>query len=510
MVTSNNTLMKPTADMLGVEVAPAGSDWAFFSRLSAMPNPDPILRRIGRSATVYASIMADAHVMGDIRSIRGSFRSLDYRVVAGDEQDERAKAARDLCVWWLEHLAPNTVAVDWQEVMWQMCSAIFTGYKIHEVVWNYVGDKLLPVAVKDRANSRFSFDANGNILLLSAEHPQGAAVAAYQFVASRHMADCDNPYGKALLSSCFWPWTFKTGGFKYFVQYCERHGLPWPFARYPQGATAAEIASLERAVAGMLNNGFIVAPVGAELDLINSGSVGAALPQENLINLCNREMSKALTGQAMVAESQKTGARAASETAAERSEGIHDSDRDIAAASFGTIFRWITTFNFGADVAAPQLEFFKRKSATKERAESYAIAASLGARPSKRSLLEELNIPAADDEADAIVATGAAASASAGASAVAQFAAAFDALDSETALSLAASAAYDGEFEAAVIQPFADMLDALIAAGGDLNDFKDALGGLLQGVDAAELLRITNQALTLSALHGAVEHQVRT
>lgn len=387
-----------------------------------------------------------------------------------------------------------------------MCSAIFTGYKVHEVVWNYVQGKLLPTAVKDRANNRFKFDSDGKILLLSKDSLDGAPVEPWQFVTSRHTADCDNPYGKALLSSCFWPWTFKTGGFKYFVQYCERHGMPWPFGKYPAGATEKEIQTFENALFAMLNNGVVVAPAGAELEFLDSNSSGSILPQENLINLCNREMSKALTGQAMVAEVQATGARAAAETAAARSDGIHDSDRDIAAASFGTIFKFITQFNFGTDVAPPKLEFFKRKAATKERAESYQIAAELGARPSKRSLLEELNIPVADDDADAILA-GAAAPVAVKPPVAAQFAVA-DVGDPEADFAAAASDAFDTAFEAAVIQPFADILDEFIASGKDLGEFKDSLGALLQGIDSSELQSIVQQALTLSSLHGASEHKV--
>jgi phage gp29-like protein len=508
-MTTDNKLTKPAREMLGNEVAPVGKDLAFFNKLSSMPNPDPILRRIGRADVVYSSIMADAHVKGDIRSIRGDFRSQFYRINAGDETDKRSQDARDLCEWWLEHSRPNVVAQDWLEVMWQMLCAAFYGYRVHEVVWDYVGGQVLPIMIKDRANKRFAFDADGALLLKTTENPNGVPVEPYQFVVSRHMATCENPYGDALLSSCFWPWTFKTGGFKFFMQYCEKYGVPTPVGKYPMGADAKDRQSMEDALANVLNNGYMMVPVGAEVDLLTATG-GGHLPQEALINLCNREMSKALTSQAMVSEQQGTGARAASETAAARQALVNNADHDIASMSFSEIFRWITVFNFGHDVAPPTLEFMTEQQATLERVQTYKAVADMGGRPSLRALLEEANIPAADDDADAILPTNKQPAVTGQAKDEASFASAdfAESVDAEAALSLSAAAAFDKQFEASVIQPFADMLDEFIAAGKDLAEFQESLGALLQGIDSAELQAITEQALTLSALNGAAAHKV--
>ncbi|AXF86436.1 hypothetical protein DTO96_102190 [Ephemeroptericola cinctiostellae] len=519
---ADNKFTKPTKEMLGQEIASTGNDWSFFNKLSALPNPDPILRRIGKSAEVYNSIMADGHVTGDVRSIRGSFRSHSYRVLAGDESDSRAQDARELCEYWLEHIKPNSVAQDWLEVMWQQCSAIFTGYKVHEVVWNYREGKLLPVLVKDRANNRFRFDVNGDLLLIKPDNPQGVAVEPWQFVVSRHMATCDNPYGEALLSRCFWPWTFKTGGFKYFMQYCEKFGVPVPFGQYPQGASPKEIDAFEDSLAGFINNSYILAPDGSKLELLTPTGSGSTLPQESLINLCNREMSKALTSQAMTAELQNVGARAASETAAERQLSVNDADRDIAAGSMSEIFKWITLFNFGDSVAPPVLEFYKDSAASKERAETYKIAADMGLRPSRRAMLEELNIPDAVDDNDAIlpsVSTSAPNITDKNAVQT-QFNQSlnddltFSQADSKTIAAAKAELdlenavidAVDAQFEADVIQPFADMLDEFAAAGKTLAEFQESLGAFLGGVDTENVRVLTEQALILSALNEMVDH----
>jgi len=483
--------------VLGVKAAGFDSDPAFFGKLHNLPNPDPILRAMGVADKVYASIMADPHVIGDIRSIRGEFKDMDYRIVTWAEEDPKAQAARDLCERWMQNNTPNPAA-DWDEVMWQMMASILTGYRSHEMVWNYWEGNLVPVEVLDRPNRRFAFDLDANPLLITKENREGALIEPYRFVISRHMASVTNPYGQALLSSCFWAWTFKTGGLKYFVKYCERHGLPWPVARYGQGATDGDLAELRGAIEAMIDSGYAIVPDGTGVELLVPTSSGSNLPQESLINQCNREMSKALTGQAMVSELQNTGSRAASETAGKRQSLINTADRGIAATSFSRIFRHITDFNFGSDVPSPELEFFKLKEAGKDRAETYQVAAQMGAKPSRKAMLEELNIPQATDEADALLPTATRTPAEfANGLRVQNFA-----VSEEERIITDAAQAADDALEANVIEPIARMLAQAEKDGKSLADVRADLITLVGDIDNQELFELTNKALMWSFTKG--------
>ncbi|WP_211452589.1 phage portal protein family protein [Collimonas antrihumi] len=493
-------LVRSVKNTFGKQAAGIDTDPRFFGNLHMLPNPDPILRSMGIAESIYASILADAHVMGDVRSIRGEFKDMDYRVVTWAEDDPRAQAARELCEVWMQSLSPNDAA-DWEEVMWQMMSAIFTGYTSHELVWDYWDGYIVPVRVLDRPLHRFGFDYDAVPLLITKANRNGDIIEPHRFVISRHMAKVTNPYGQALLSSCFWPWTFKTGGWKYFVKYCERHGLPWPVGRYAEGASDKDITDLSRAIETMVESGYAVVPKGDGVELIVPAA-GNHLPQESLINACNREMSKVLTGQAMVAELQNTGARAASETAAERQAGINDSDRAIAASSFSRIFRHITTFNFGADVPSPELEFFKPTQAGKSRAETYKLAADMGAKPSRKAMLEELNMPMALDDDDALLPGTPSSSV--------QFssgdkASVFKGQDEENQIIASAATAADAALEAHVLEPIARMLAQGEKDGKSLADMREELGKLLGNIDNAELIDVTNKALMWSFTKGAAD-----
>jgi phage gp29-like protein len=510
-------LIQGVKGWLGKPVATPETDpERFFSSLAWLPNPDPILRQMGRADAVYHSIMMDAHVMGEIRSIRGSFRSHEYRLVVGREDDAKAAAALDTCKRWMESGPPNKVA-DWMEVMWQMCSCILTGYKPHELVWGYNADgKLVPTEVADRPGRRILFDAYANPLLVSKTTPLGAPVEPYQFVVSRHMATTDNPYGMALLSSCFWPWTFKTGGWRYFVKYCERHGLPWPVGRYPQGTSEEEQDILADALASMVESGYLVVQEGIGIELLVPQGGSGSTPQQELISLANREMSKALTSQAMIGEQLTVGSKAAADTAQVRQNSVHDSDRDIAAASMSQIFRWITLFNFGEGVPPPTLEFFRQEDAGKARADTYDVARKAGAKPSRKAMLIELGIPEAEDASDELLPDAPPVAQPAAAPALPKpklqlvnfsrvpgysFAQAVGMTDDE-ALQLATDTA-DQVIEDTMIAPIARMLAEFEASGKTLQQFNDALQDMVGQMDDEGLREVLERALSYSILRGA-------
>lgn len=503
----------------------------FFGSLAVLPNPDPILRAMGKADQVYASIMADPHVVGDIRSIRGEFRSFEYRVITGQAENPTAEAARELCEAFLAAVRPNAITADWLEVMWQMATAVLTGYRVHEPVWEVysstnpiLNGKLLPTALFDRPNRRYRFDAHGNTLLISRGYLMGQPIEPYQAIVSRHMATIENPYGQALLSSCFWPWTFKTGGWRWFVKYCEKHGMPWPIARYPQGTQDSDIDNLAEALENMLESGYAVVQEGTGVELLVPNSTGSMLPQENLIDRCNREMSKALTSQAMTSELQGVGSRAANEVAAKRQSTVNDADRDIAAESMSELFSFITLFNFGPDVPAPKIEFFKQEKAGLDRAETYDLARKMGARPSKKAMLEELGIPAAEEDDDALLPDskpvqsqlppGVKPVETPPENGAVQFSAEqLDALAGWTfaksiglteqeAVELAAAAA-DVEIERAVFKPVYQMLVQYERDGKTLAQFRDDLGDLVGGLDDAGLREVIERALQFGMLRGA-------
>ncbi|MBO2656173.1 DUF935 family protein [Shewanella algae] len=371
-----------TSQKLAKKIATSGAiagrdtDPGFYSAMGILPNPDPILRRLGRAEDVFDAIMADSHVIGELRAVRAGLLTFDYRIDAGDENDPKSVAAAELCREWLSFKPAE--GMTWPDVFWNMGTAVLRGFRVHELVWEYDKGRLLPKEILDRPNRRFRFDRDNHLRLLTKDAPsEGMVSEPYRFLLTRHMPSTENPYGRSLLSSCYWPYTFKHGGFRLFYKFCERHGLPWPVGRYPQGTIQSEIDSFVDALVQMLEDGAIAIPEGNSIELMTADAQGSKLVQHELIDICNREMSKALTSQTLATEQSSNGSRAAGEVGREREQSVNDSDRTIIEAAMEQAFEWITEFNFGPDVTPPTFIFYRESAPTESTAKMLETAARL-------------------------------------------------------------------------------------------------------------------------------------
>ncbi len=301
-----------------------------------------------------------------------------------------------------------------------------------------------------------------------------------------------------LISSCYWPYVFKHGGWRLFYKFCERFGLPWPIGKYPAGATLKEQQELLDALVNMVEDGAAAVPEGDAVEVLSVSTQGE-LAQESLIHLCNREMSKALTSQTLATELRQVGSNAAAQTHSARQQDVQASDRAMIAATMDEILRWITRFNFGADVAQPRFEFFKPKDITETRLLAWDTAARIG-RPSRKAFHEELNIPEAEDNDDLLTA-------SRPKSPKAEFCrhcgGSHEFAGSEDeALADAAVAAVDEAIANDWIRPAFEMLRQFEADGKSLQEFQAALPGLYGSLDDEAVLDITDQVLALAAAQG--------
>lgn len=350
---------KPT---LAREIATRTTDPNFFSGLSYLPNPDPILRKLGRTHEVYDGIAADAHVLGELRSVRSALLGFEWRLEAGGDSPADARAL-ELCEKVMARRpAPG---LRWPDTIWSIAESVFRGHSVHEVVWRRADRFMVPEAIVDRPQRRFVFSTDNKLRLLTRQQPvEGEALGPYKWLLTRHMASHDNPYGVALFSACFWPYTFKHSGFRFFVKFCEKYGIPWAVGKYPPGTPQSEQDAIADSLARMIEDAVAAFPDSGAVELIEARHSGEPV-QERLINVCNREMSKALTSQTLATEIQGEGSRAASETHRGREVAVNESDRSLIADTMNELLSWVTELNIpGAQ--PPTFEFYEEAEAREE------------------------------------------------------------------------------------------------------------------------------------------------
>lgn len=354
---SKDTLFKDMSH----ELANSGSDPTYFTGLSFLPNPDPVLRKLGKTQYVYDAIKTDPHVIGELRAIRAGLLGYEYHLNAGGTKriDKQALAlcqdvfAQKPSPYW-----------QWSDLLWAVAETVFYGYRAVEVVWEKTGNYILPVKIIPRPNRRFVFTYDGEPRLLTRENPvEGINLPTYKFLIARHMPSFENPYGTAIFSSCFWAYTFKHGGFKHWSQFCERFSIPWTIGKVPDGTAEETKRSFANDLRAMVEMAIAVIPNDGSVEIIEPQAKGET--HENFINMCNRELSKALTSQTLAMEIQGNGSRAAAQTHRGREEAGFECDRDMVAHIMNELLQWITELNFSG-VSPPQFEFYAEEEARQE------------------------------------------------------------------------------------------------------------------------------------------------
>ncbi|MDM4768627.1 DUF935 family protein [Solimonas sp. SE-A11] len=377
------------------ELAGRGTDPRFYASLAMLPNPDTVLRKSGRSEEVFDVIEADSHVMGELRLIRADLQRFTHTLNPASDSapDQRAY---QICRSVLDR--PPAPGLTWNDTIWNIGRAPFRARSYHEIVWTRSGSLLLPERLLDRPNRRFGYGSQGELRLLTREQPMfGVPAEEAYFLQNRHMPSYDNPYGVALLSSCLWHKMFKDAGFRWFVKFCERFGIPYPVGKVPRGTGEKEADELYEALEEMVEASCAVIfdDESIELHEVKGASGGGKLAQHLLIEACNAEMSKALSSQTLSTEQPGSGSRAAAETARGRSADVNEGDRNSIAYTLDQLWRLITQFNVpGAN--PPTSEFASEEAGSKDRAEVYGIFLEKGGNPSRKAMAKDLAIVLAD------------------------------------------------------------------------------------------------------------------
>lgn len=346
-------------DLLAGELAGRSTDPRLMFALDFLPNPDPVLRRLGLAGDAYRAIGYDAHVLGELRSVRAGLLGHEWRVVPGAD-DPASMRAYELVQQYMA--GPPAPGMRWPDVIWNIALAVFQGLAATEVIWERQGGAVMPAALKVRSWDRWRFGGTVDELRVVTRNSQvrGEPVPAMRILLTRHMPSYEQPYGVAVFSSCFWPFHFKRHGFRFLAKLSERFGSPWPVGKYPEGATQEQQDALLEALTSITEGGAAVVPQDADVALLQSSQSGRA-PQERLIDMCNREMSKALTSQTLATEIQGEASHAASETHRGREQAVNQSDRQMVADTISELFEWISVVNVSG-ATPPRFEFYREQA----------------------------------------------------------------------------------------------------------------------------------------------------
>lgn len=350
-----------------------------------LPNPDPVLKKMGRDISAYREVLADSHVAGCVRRRKAAVKGLEWRLTpSGNQQVD-------------DQLAAIFAELPLNHIISQVLNATLFGYQALEVVWRYAEGIWQPLDIQAKPQEWFVFDEDNCLKLRTKANPvEGVALPEKKFLLATQDATYENPYGQGDLSKCFWAATFKKGGFKFWLEFAEKYGSPWLVGKHPRTSTPTETEDLLDSLEQMLGTAVAAIPDDSSINLLESASKGGSSQVfDDFLRYCKSEISVAILGQDQTTEADSN--RASATAGLEVLEDIRDDDARLVESVFNQLLSWLCELNFTVDTL-PKFELFEQESVDKLQAERDEILSRVGVKFTQQYLQRTYNFEEGDIE----------------------------------------------------------------------------------------------------------------
>jgi phage gp29-like protein len=360
-----------------------------FTRLMrTLPDPDPILRKMGKGIPELREILSDSH-LESVWSVRCSTASGEEWFLTAGEEGRREKEAAEL-------LTAQLKSIDIPRVIEEMMEAVAFGYAPLEVIWLADGKYWTVGGIVGKPPEWFEFNSE-DTLVFKTNAGGTEELPPNRFLIARHRPSYANPYGVKVFSKCYWPVKFKTAGFQWWTVFVEKYGGAFMYGKYPGNASEQHKEEMLESLDALIANAVAIFPEGSEItieSLANKGSVNSV--HKEYIEAANAEISKAVLGQTLTTEIGDKGSYAAAQAHNMVRGDLAAADRYRICQTFNRLSAVWTLYNFGADVAPPRFEFVKDEDLQKDRAGRDKELYAFGWRPRKSYITREYGIPEED------------------------------------------------------------------------------------------------------------------
>ncbi|MBK5145947.1 DUF935 family protein [Budviciaceae bacterium BWR-B9] len=373
-------LKRPSKEVIATRSRVNGS----LGITGALPNPDPVLRKMGKSIQVYRDLTADAHVGGCVRRRKSAVLALEY----GFDRESASAPVSDFIDKVFAKLRMRTLISE-------ALDAPLYGYTPLEVMWEDIDDRIVPVQVVAKPAEWFFFDDENRLRMRTKDNKDGILLPERKFILVRQDATYENPYGIADLSRCFWPTTFKRGGFEFWLKFTEKYGSPFLVGKHPRNTHNSEVDALLDSLEAMVQDAVAAIPDDSSIEILEAAGKGSSADiYERLMMFCRSEVSIALTGTNQTTEADTTNAIA--QAGLTVSEDIRDADAELVSEAMNTLARWTVELNFSEDENVPVWSMWSPETIDKTLAERDQILKTAGANFTNAYFMREYNLKEGD------------------------------------------------------------------------------------------------------------------
>lgn len=269
---------------------------------AVMPDPDEALRRAGIQRHQLRMLEMDDEITAALDTRREAVLGTPWRLEGSTAR------ARDHIAAEIEPWVETMLSAAWRAVLY--------GYSVAEVIYaNRPSGRAGIAAIAEKPMEWFIPQSDG--VRVRFRSPQGGEaegepVDPRKFLLTCRQPTMRNPYGEALLSRAYWPWYFRQHGWKHWVRWLERYGVPLLL-----GKTGGSPAEMAKSLSSALSGSVMAVGIGDDVDAVtptSSGGSGAGHFAE-FDEVIRRRFQTLILGQTLTTDASRGGSFAAAKVA---------------------------------------------------------------------------------------------------------------------------------------------------------------------------------------------------
>lgn len=329
----------------------------------------------------------DTHLFSQLQTRKLAVTGLDWEVQPFSPS-ETDKAVAEFVAEQLRNLD------DFSDNIMDMLDAIGKGISFQEIEWGYQGGHTVINGLEYVPPKKFFWDAmTDEIKVRTDDYPAGIELPEHKFVIHKYKARSGHPSKAGILRVVAWMYLFKNYDVKDWVSFCEVFGMPLRLGTYDATASEDDKQALMDAIVQLGTDAAGIVPKGTSIEFIESQKQSSVDIYEKLARFCDEQISKAVVGQTMTADSGSSEAQ---------SKTHNEVRKDLTAgdckALMATVRRDIITplvlYNFGQGVKAPYFVINSEDADDlKEVSEIYTNLSAAGLEIPKKFLYKKFGIP---------------------------------------------------------------------------------------------------------------------
>jgi len=293
----------------------------------------------------------DTHLFSQLQTRKLAITGLDWDIqeFSGDSKDidiaefvkEQLKALENIDDIFTDILDCIGKGISISEIEWGISTEGYNVIKsiewVHpkKLVWDSTTDEML---------------------ICTKEYPNGIKIPENKFIVHKYKAKSGHPSRAGILRIIAWMYVFKNYDVKDWVAFLEVFGMPLRLGKYDASASDMDRRALKEALVSLGSDGAGIIPSTAAIEFIESNKTSSADVYESFARYCDEQISKAVLGQTLTADS--GGSYAQSKTHGEVRQDLTEADAKALASTIRRyIIKPLVEFNFGTGCNIPHFQF---------------------------------------------------------------------------------------------------------------------------------------------------------